>query len=465
MSKGLHLKKQLGQQIKKALYLSVFLLGQESVVAAEYSIASNVQLTGRFDDNSRLSVGFKDELYGNVLASNLDFRRATEKSSLTAGLNLENNAYNIDAYSTFDQRIDLGYFRATEHGSWNIGGVASQDSTLDTELTSEGSGLFDLRDSRIRSDRLTFGWNRNLTDRHVLVWDAAANLVQYDNARRIDYKFGNTSLLWQYIVNERLRMQANASYNQLDSAAIVSDVITPIATDLFQDPRFTPAQVFELIQQCEGGLGFFDFNGVQPCFQPRQLDNEQSTTRFQLGVFYLISENLTLDALVGKSTVDTNRVETYANLPAIGSTTGTRINQQSGKNSGLTYTMDLSYSGENKESTLSASSVNSVNSNGVLVLTTSISLEGLWRLNAKHNVFGSITQFDQETSSDGVGVFNDRELATLILRYQYRFTEEWSASFLYRRDDQKRAIQDRRAESNEWTLTVAWRPTTLKWSR
>lgn len=447
--------------MNKALCIAVFLMGQSNVIAAEYSIDNDITLTGRFDDNARLSVGFKDELYGNVLANSLDFRRSTEKSSLTAALDLENNSYNIDAYSTFDQRLNLRYVRAGERGSWNISGTVDRDSTRDTETTTQGSGTFDLFDSRITSNQLAFGWNRNLTDRHVVTWDTNASFVQYENDRRVDYKFGNSSLLWQYILSERFRLQANASYNLLDSEAIDSPSITPVLTDLIGNSNFDQNAVVSAINDCEPG----SFINQIRCFEPRILDNEQSTTRLQLGVYYLITENLTLDILVGQSTVDTDSVETFIELPAQGSTTGTRIDKQNGKNDGVTYSMDLGYSAENKEVSLTASSSNSVNSNGVLVLTTSVGLEGHWRLTPRQDLFGSVGYFDQETSSDGLGLFDDRKLATLRFRYRYRFSEEWSGGFIYRLDEQKRSTQDRKAYSNEWALTLAWRPTTLKWSR
>lgn len=427
----LRLQKQLSMRIKKTLLVAVFFVCQNHVVAAEYSIDSDIKLTGRFDDNSRLTTGFKDELYGSVLANRLDFSRATEKSNLSAGLNLENNSYNIEAFSTFDQSLNLSYIRGTERGSWNISGSVDRDSTLDTESTTQGSGLLDLLDSRITSNRLSLGWNRNVTDRHVLTWDAAANLVQYDSESRVDYKFGNTSLLWQYILNERLRLQANTSYSVLTSDTTNS----------------------------------FPINSGNILRIDRQVDNEQSTTRLQIGIYYLFSENLNLDALVGQSTVDTDRVDTFVDISTIGSTSGVRINEQGGKNDGVTYSMNLNYSAESKAVSLSASSSNSVNSNGVLVLTTSVGLEGNWYLSPKRTLFGSVSQFDQETSGNGVAVFNDRTLATLIFQYKYRFTKEWTGSFIYRLDEQKQSTQDRKAYSNEWALTLEWRPTTLKWSR
>lgn len=398
--------------------------------AAEYSVDNDVRLSSLFDDNARLSVGFKDELYGGVLENRFNISKATETSNLTAGLDLISNHYNINAFSTFDQRLNLGYSSSSEIGSWNLNLFVNRDSTRNTDVTPQGIGSFDLFDTRVTSNQLSFGWNRNLNSRNVLVWNNALNTVQYENAGRADYKFGSSSLLWQYIFSERLRFQTIASYSLLDSNEISS-------------------------------CNFRDVTGQ--CLDRRELDNEQSTIRLQLGLYYLINEHWTLDLLVGDSTVDTDSTtKLFDFLDSDGNILSSNV---SGTNSGVTYNLDLSYAAETMNISFLAEASNTANSNGILVLTTSLAADMNWRLTPRHVVKAEITWFEQETSSGANRFFNDRELSTMVLRYQYRINPEWDIGFRYRIDDQRRISLERHAYSNEFALTLFWRPTTLKWSR
>lgn len=437
------------------------------VTAAEYSIDNDISLTGRFDDNARLSVGFKDELYGAVLTNKTNLARATEISNLDVELELKANQFNIDAYSTFDQLLDVGYFRNTERGYWNINARVDHGSTRDSEATQSGSGVFDLRDTRITSHQLSFGLSNNLNLRNLLVWNASANAVQYDNDRSNDYKFGSTSLLWQFILTERFRLQATAAYSVLDSDAASGLAINPIFNDAVEAGTSIDL-IDNIVSECSNGqrVGLQVSGGsFIPCFQQREFDNEQATTRLQAGVYYLISERLTLDLLVGQSSVDTDSEVVYVNLPERGANVGMRTEKTSTSNDGLTYTVGLNHVMETIENNLNISSSNTVNSNGILVLNTSVELNTSWTINSWHSIYNSFAWFDQETSSRDDAFFTDRVLSRWSFRYQYLFNSEWSGSFNYRIYEQRRDTQDREAYSNSWTLTLAWQPTTLKWSR
>jgi hypothetical protein len=436
-----------------------------TVSAAEYSVDNDISLTSRFDDNARLSVGFKDELYGAALTTQSNFARTTEVSNLGIGLDLRANEYNIDAYSTFDQLLDIGYSRNTERGSWNVNASVDNGSSRDSEATSSGSGRFDLRDTRVTTSALSFSWSNNLNVKNLLVWNGSATSVHYDNARRNDYKYGSTSLLWQYILTDRLRIQATSAYSVLDTQAFTGLLISPLLNDAIGQ-GVSPDLVSGTAEQCSAG-GFFTFDGLifSRCLELGMSDNEQATTRLQVGIYYLISERLTLDLLVGQSSVDTDSEIVYANLPVQGTTSGVRTGQESSSNDGLTYTGTLRHVAENIETNLRISSSNTVNSNGVLVLTTSADLETRWDIDSRQSISNRFAWFDQETSSQDVTFFNDRVLSQWRFRYRYFFTSEWSGSLSYSIDEQRRDALDREAYRNSFTLTLAWRPTKLKWSR
>lgn len=445
--------------------LAGFILAS-TVSAAEYSVDNDISLTGRFDDNSRLSIGFKDELYGAVLSNNTNLARATENSNFTVGLDLGVNEYNIDAFSTFDQLLDVGYFRNTERGSWSINGRVDRGSSRDTEDTESGVGIFDLQRTRVTSNELNFSLSNNLNLTNLLVWNTSVNTVQYDNDRRADYKYGSSSLLWQYILTQRFRLQATAAYSLLDSTA-GGDFISPIFRD-FVELGFAGDQIQQVINQCEArvfpGVPFGSL-GFVPCFERRDFDNEQATTRLQTGIYYLVSERLTLDLLVGQSYVDTDSETIYPNLPVIGTAAGVRTSTTSSSNKGLTYTASLNHVMENVDTNFRVSSSNTVNSNGILVLTTTADLDSRWTINSRHSIYNSLLWFEQENSSRENTFFNDRVMLRWRFQYKYRFTNEWSGSFNYRVQEQRRSDQNREAYRNSWSLTLAWRPTTLKWSR
>ncbi len=448
-------------------FLFVLFLASENAWAAEYSLGQETSLTGRFDDNSRLTVGFKDELYGGFLSHRANLARSTERDSLDINLDMDANEYNINAFSTFDYLGSINYQRTNERGFWNIGVSHSRDSTRDSESESDGSGVFDLINTRVENNRLNLGWNHNLNTRNVLNWTLTAVGARYESERRTDYQYGDSGVLWQYIVSERLRLQTNVSYSVLDTDATAGFALNPLVQDQVAAGGLTQTESDNFENICfDGVFSSVVFTiGSFRCFEARQLDNEQSTIRAQLGVFYILHENLSLDLLVGQSTVDTDSEETFLFLPGQGGTIP-RVETISSKNDALTYSLNMTYAVDDRRTIeLNASSANSVNSNGILVLTTTAGVEGRWPINDKHSIFGRIAWFEQETSSGRAGVFNDRELATMIWRYRYRINKEWSVGAMYRIDEQNRLTQDRKAYSNEWSLTLAWRPTERKWSR
>lgn len=449
-------------------FLFVLLLASTTAMAAEYSLGQETSLTGRFDDNSRLTVGFKDELYGGFLSHRANLARSTERDSLDINLDMDANEYNINAFSTFDYLGSINYQRTNERGFWNIGVSHSRDSTRDSESESDGSGVFDLINTRVENNRLNLGWNHNLNTRNVLNWTLTAVGARYESERRTDYQYGDSGLLWQYIVSERLRLQTNFSYSVLDTDATTGFGLSPLIQDEVDSGNISQEDGDSVTDACLSGFITDLVSSLfipRFCFESRQLDNEQSTIRAQLGVFYILHENLSLDLLVGQSTVDTDSEETFLFLPGQGGTIP-RVETISSKNDALTYSLNMTYALDDRRTIeLNASSANSVNSNGILVLTTTAGIEGRWPINDKHSIFGRIAWFEQETSSGRAGVFNDRELATMIWRYRYRINKEWSVGAMYRIDEQNRLTQDRKAYSNEWSLTLAWRPTERKWSR
>ncbi|MBT8150746.1 MAG: hypothetical protein KJO62_05025 [Gammaproteobacteria bacterium] len=434
--------------------------------AAEYSLDSDYGISARYNDNYRLALNPKsefDELSGADFSADYSLARNTEVSSLSTTLDLDAGSYNLDAFNTFDQRLASNYRRNYERGSWNFGASFNNDSVTVTEATTGASGRFTQTDERSRSLGLNAGWFSQLTERHSFNWSAFGTRQRYDSDSYTDYKYAGASVLWQFMVQERLRLQTQLGYNALHSEDD-NLVFSPLIFDadaLGIDRSFVPL----IVSACQN---FPDtpivLGSTFECLKNSAIDNEQSTVTTQLGVYYAFSENLLLDVLVGQSTTDTDSVRTYSNRSA-GATDNVPDQTIKRKNDNTTYTASLVYDAENLEYTLLASSRDSANSTGVLTLNRRLAFDTDWRPDARNGYLLRLSWLDQQSSSDDDAFFLGREYYEGLVRYSRRLNEDWTMSGTYRYIDLRRAGVKEHANSNQVALALTWRPTTLKWSR
>jgi hypothetical protein len=447
-----------------------FSVTSTNISASEYSLGKSVNVRAYYADNSGLSTVNKVERYGETGALSFDLSRMTEISRFTGGLLLEVNNYNIKSYSTFDQRGNVDYTRNNERGSWGFGVTYDRDSISSYEDTEQNFNLQNQIDTQVLSQSLRANWNRQLDEKNVLALNASVTDVAYESAFRNDYRYGQSSLLWQHYLSDRMRLQANLSYSLFDSESTSSLSVSPLFNDAIIDGDLSVNDALFLIEACRAGFNLIDqISGgtLTPwqCFEELERDNLQTTLKLQLGIYYVWNENLTLDLLYGDSSVKSELEQTYINLPPLGGSEGQRVTSDTGEDGGATYQGSLNYSGERLQSTLSASRNESVNSNSVLSLNTRVGLDVQIRLNRYHALASGIEWYRQENSGFSGAEFYDRDISSVMLSYSYRISSYWSLRSVYRFKDLSQARKSAHGRGNEFHLSVKWSPAKTSWSR
>lgn len=460
--------------LKNIIAFSVLCLSQ-TLSASEYSLSKSFGLKGLFNDNASLSPEVKIDRYGGTGIAKFKLSKATGTSQLIGDIALEANDYNLDSYNTFDQLINVSYSKFTERGSWGLSGNYNRDSTRTLDPEDQGLDIAGLIDSRIFSKRLSANFNQSLNEKNTIAWNAGISEVEYESDFRNGYLYGQTSMLWQHFVNQRMRLQANMAYSVLDTDQTSGLVSSPLFIDALNEGVFTVDQTLLLIDSCRRGsnqIALFSEilygpdNGIEPwsCFEETQSANTQNTLQLQFGIYYLLTEKLVLDVLVGWSEVDSQSESVYLNVPPLGELSGQRVDTLENDDRGSVYKGSLEYTGESWTSALRVSRNTTVNSNSALSLVTQASLDVRWLLNRYHSISGILSWSQQEASSQSGDVFFDRDLVVAMLRHDYDFAEEWRLTTLYRLKDQVKIGSDDHGRGNQFALIVTWKPAENKWS-
>lgn len=461
--------------LKKAAVFFVMYVSV-SVSASEYSLAKSITLKGLFNDNIALSPRFERERYGETGIAAFQLSRATELSKLSADISLKANNYNLDSYNTFDQVVNVSYSKQSEIGSWGLSANYSRDSISTLDPEAERVDFSNSIDSRIYSSRLNANWNRSLNEKNQIAWRANISDVEYESEFRSDYIYGQTSLLWQYLISDRLRLQSNVAYSQVETDPSKTLVSNPLFFDALEDGVFDLNETFLLIDLCRSGINQIallneivngpsdDFESWS-CFEERFTETKQSTVQWQLGIYYMLTQRLVLDVLGGESSVESEFKSFFLNVPPIGETSGQRVDARNDDNNrGSVYQGSIKYSGESWSSGIEFSRKTSVNSISELSLVRRASFNAQKRFNRYHAVSGSVGHNKQESSREAGNTFFARDQIVASLRYNYTFAEHWQLTAVYGFRDQVIEGQEDHARSNQVALIVAWRPGVSQWS-
>ena len=451
--------------ILRGLVFSFFVVSA-AVSASEYSLGKSVNLRSNFTDNSGLSTTKKDERYGTTGALSLDLSRITEISRFSGALLLEVNSYNIKSYSTFDQRGNFDYTRANERGSWGFGGVYDSDSISSYEDTEQNFGIDSQIDTRVISQSLSANWNRQLNEKNLLAVNASLIDVDYESVSRGDYRYGQSNFLWQYFLTDRIRFQTNVTYSVFDPDNRLSFGVSPLFIDEIKAFNLPASEEEALIKNAT--IGFCQgivIGAPWPCAEIFEADDRRGTLNLKLGIYYALTERLTLDFLYGESSVRSKLGKTYINLPSQSGDGGPRIENEVKDDDSEVYEASLRYSGERLLSTLSASRNESVNSDSRLSLNTKIALDAQFRLNSYHAVSSSIEWYRQENSGFSDAEFYDRDIASAKLSYKFEIFTDWSLISVYRLKYLSLARQTSHSLGNEIIFSIRWHPNKVSWSR
>ena len=446
-----------------------------SLAASEYSLTKSVTLKGLFNDNVTLSPNVKSERYGGTGVAAFQLSKMTEISQLAGDISLKANNYNLASYNTFDQVINISYTRQSEAGSWGLSGSYNRDSTRNLDPEDESLDFSNSIDSRIFSSRVNANWNRSINEKNVLAWSANISDVEYESDFRNGYVYGQTSLLWQHYLSDRMRLQSNVAYSRVETDPTNNLVSSPLFFDALESGVFNIDETILLIDLCRSGINQIallneivngpsdDFESWS-CFEERFSDNTQSTMQLQLGIYYRLTQRLVLDVLIGQSSVSSESKTVFLNVPPLNETSGQRVDSQKSDDRGAVYEGSIEYSGDTWSSSFQVSRNTSVNSNSALSLVTQVRFDTQWRFNQYNSISSSISRNWQESSSQAGNVFFDRDQTVGSLRYNYIFSESWQLTAVYRLKDQMIKGREDRGRSNQVALIVAWKPTANKWS-
>lgn len=463
-------------QLIKTAAIFWMTLASCSLVASEYSLTKSVTLKGLFNDNVTLSPNVKSGRYGGTGIAAFQLSKVTEISQLAGDISLKANNYNLASYNTFDPVINISYTKQSENGLWGVSGNYSRDSTRTLDPEDENLDFSNSIDSRIFSSRLSANWNRSINEKNRLAWSANISDVKYESDFRNSYVYGQTSLLWQHFISERMRLQGNAAYSRLATDATSTLVASPLFFDALDEGVFSIDETIFLIDSCSSWVNQIALlneivNGpsddFEPwsCFEERLSENTQTTVQLQLGVYYMLTQRLVLDLLVGKSSANSESKASFLNVPPLNEISGQRVDTQKNNDQGSVYQGSIEYSGESWSSGFRVSRNNSVNGNSTLSLVTQTSFDAQWRFDQYNSISGSISHNKQESSGQAGNVFFARDQIVASLRYNYAFAEGWQLTTVYRLKDQLIAGREDHGRSNQVAIIVAWRPAANKWSR
>ena len=323
-----------------------------------------------------------------------------------------------------DYHGDLFGFYNTLRNNWGLRLDYTKDSTLDSQL--EETGLV--------SDRVT----------------------------RHRYIFNPT---WSRILTQRIRLDANYSYNQVDYSnnfqARLSD---------YKYQRVSTGLVYELSERDSLTL-----QAAYADFDP-EFGADSETASLQAGYSREFNETLRASIFAGGRRTKTNGDETIPSGFCVGSNpgaqfpecpggipvvTGFNTNGISDTSTGSIFSADITKDWQTASITMSLSRQVTPTGFGDLIDKKRAKVVGRKRLSRLLTSSLSIEYFKTEgvnTESDVTSRRVDRELFRIIPHLRWRLTREWDlgASYEYTRQDRKNSENDAKRHAAYLTLTYRW---------
>lgn len=410
--------------------------------AAEYSAEPRLRSWIEHDSNIRMTEDEELSAMGTAAEAGLLLKRRTEVSSQEFDFSVRSKHYNRSEFSSEDQFFRWGAARNWERSTLNLLLNVDRDTTRDSELSDTGVIL-----GSDRRERYYFqpSWSYSLSERQLISVSGSAEAIRYDNERYIGYDYGQMTLGWTWVSNERMSWFLQATYADYESKESM------------------------------------DFSFLLPSFPPllysQSYATESETYGLQAGGEYSWSEQLKLSVLVGRSrsenTYDINDpsqvCSIFSELPpeylgAIG-----LCGMEDNDGNVTTLNASLEWSGERHRFTGSALSETRPSADGYLLETERLSVGWEYRVTEHARVFLDATYGRNEglgNSSSQLGANrSDRDYIDARLRYRHQLTEQWfvEADYRYRQTD--REIIPGVGESNAFMIGVRFEPQGWRWSR
>lgn len=446
--------------------LTVLTALAQSAHAAEYSLQPSVSAIGTYTDNVELSPTNEIDMTGYTLRPRLLFKRDDQISQLSVDVSAYFRRFSEARYDTDDQNGSLSYLRRFERGTITASASTRHESTRTLENQDTDAGSRENEATRANANTLTLGGSYSLTERNAVQGTLAATERDYDsessNVR--GYKYYSANGLWQYTINERLLLQAQASYSRYIPEDLKDEVFTQ---ELFDKAQFYGISGPALLGRQRACINdstdtvpfpnFIDDSDSAPCFEPATFETEQNTFTTKLGFIYAITEKLTLDVLYGTSETGSERDQfTFQHG-------GTTLNRD--KTDSEAYDVSLDYVSDRWSSSLLAARDDEATSDGLVKITDRVEWHNNWEASEHSTLSADLIWFDRKNSTESALLDRtDEESIIARIEYSHRFLENWTGRARYQHRAAK-AVSGNDAERNEILLSLTWQPTKSVWSR
>jgi hypothetical protein len=192
-------QEMLSRQINRKLAAPAFLallFASQTVLGAQWSVDSGLQLSAMHDDNLYLETAPHSSVWGHTLSPRLSFSRREQNNSLDLGGRVIFNRYSDDKYRDTNVRIlTLGSGYKTQNDDLSLKANLRRDTTMTTveEATDETDIDVNLVSVEVKRRRYDIrpSWSRVLSERLTLDLNYRLRRVAYDNTGNntlVDYQ-------------------------------------------------------------------------------------------------------------------------------------------------------------------------------------------------------------------------------------------------------------------------------------
>ncbi len=421
--------------------------------ASRYIFDHSISSLGRYEDN----VNFSDvelekkEVSAGVIDINASLSKATSVSETNLFVNLNSASYSNSVYNIDTQNLGFFYNRRLENGNWSFRGSEANRSDREINLALGGNDLPN-EDYKVDTQVLSFNFQRNITDRQNISFDASFQSNDYEYPTRSDYDYWSSSTLWQFVLNERLRLQGRVSYSDYSQEEQEGEIFT-----IFDYVPIQPNEEEETKQLCrQGDLDQFTSRfRYPPCGYFQKSSFSQKNSSLQIGTFFIWNELVSFDSLIGISKINNLRIQDIYLFP-IEVENYTDYGYES-EETLTTYQFNLYHEMETSNLTLSASSSNRVGGDGEISPTIEYSLNNKWRLSEKQSLVSELGYLDRSlyNTTQGAKV----QTKKVMISYSYDISSSWLIDISYLYMERLKPIPNEFSASNNRVMfSIKWMP-------
>ena len=427
-------KKCMKAKVLATLSLIIIGLVSHASLAAEYSLENSLKVSAYHNDNIQLVPVNGKSLHGRTVRPAMVAKVAGDTWDAALDVDLSFNNFNRSEYDSDDQDVTVAARKQTERHTFSIDVNAVRDSTRTSEQDTSGI----VTNSAVRRENYSVSprWNYLLSDRNSISINGSVTEAEYKSERFTDYDYDSVILSWNHTLEENLQL-------------------TLQLTGTMYEPDERISIVF----------GFFEVGSK----------TESTSYGAQLGGEYSISENWSINSLVGSTYTDQEYIIrdpqgvcTNPFLVDQGLTPGIcNIEDFSGNN--LTADVSTNWANENFEMSLGYSIRNQPSSQGYEIEYERFTALMRYRINQKNSINLDFTYGINDALDNSVADVDprnsNRDFSNAKFAYEYRLAEEWrlKTSYGYKWQDRETNISD--ADSHSIQIGISYQPTMSMWSR